>query len=61
MLSDFNFADVYGQCLLVVEAYRIHSIQNCCVPLVAGIRRREQEVSAEIWRIQWLKMNRFFG
>lgn len=57
VLSQFNYCDtIYGPCLDVLTAKRIQKVQNSCVRLICGIRRREH-ISRWIKDIGWLNMS----
>lgn len=56
ILSHFNFADsVYSPFLDSYDVKRIQKIQNCCIRLIFGIRRR-QPVSHKLRELRWLSM-----
>lgn len=56
VLSQFNFCDtVYGPCLDSVDSARIQRIQNCCIRLIFGLRRRDH-VSHKLPELKWLNM-----
>ena len=55
-LSHFNFCDiVYNRCLDRVTENRVQRVQNSCIRLVFGLRRRDH-VSSSIVRAGWLNM-----
>ena len=57
VLSLFNYCDiVYGPCLDLITSTRIQKVQNSCIRLIFGLRRREH-VSTFINEIKWLKMH----
>lgn len=56
VLSQFNFCDtVYGPCLDSVDVIRVQRIQNCCLRLIFGLRRRDH-VSHKLKELHWLNM-----
>lgn len=56
VLSRFNFCDfVYGPCILARDKHRIQVIQNSCMRLIFGIRRR-QHISHRLDELGWLNM-----
>lgn len=56
VLSLFNFCDsVYGPCLDDRDKRRIQKIQNSCLRLIFGIRRR-QRISHKLVDLKWLNM-----
>lgn len=58
VLSKFNFGDViYSPCLDSENIRRIQVIQNSCLRLIFGIRRR-QHISSKLNDIGWLNMSR---
>lgn len=58
VLSHLNYADVvYGPCLLKADARRLQLIQNSCIRLICGLRKRDH-VSAKIVEIGWLHTER---
>lgn len=57
VLSRFNFSDViYGPCIDATDARRIQTVQNACLRLIFGIRKRES-VSHKLNEIGWLNMS----
>lgn len=58
VLSKFNFSDaVYGPCIFAEDSRRIQVIQNSCLRLIFGIRRR-QHISYKLNETGWLNMSR---
>lgn len=58
VLSKFNFGDViFSPCLDSENIRRIQVIQNSCLRLIFGIRRR-QHISSKLNDIGWLNMSR---
>lgn len=56
VLSKFNYCDtVYGSCIDSTSKRRIQGIQNACLRLCFGIRRR-QSVSSKLGEADWLDM-----
>lgn len=57
VLSRFNFCDsVYGPCLDASDKRRIQVIQNSCLRLIFGIRRRHS-ISHKLVHTGWLNMS----
>nr|CAH7750229.1 unnamed protein product [Callosobruchus chinensis] len=57
VLSRFNYADVvYGPCLDAEDARRIQVVQNSCLRLIFGIRRR-QAITHKLKDCGWLSMS----
>lgn len=57
ILSQFNYCDiVYGPCLDLITSSRIQKVQNSCIRLIFGLRRRDH-VSSFTNEIKWLKMH----
>ena len=57
VLSRFNFSDsVYGPCIDSEDKRRIQVVQNSCLRLIFGIRRR-QNISHKLLDIGWLNMS----
>lgn len=57
VLSRFNFADtVYGPCIDASDRRRIQVVQNSCLRLIYGIRRR-QHISHKLVDAGWLNMS----
>lgn len=57
VLSHFNYLDnVYGPFLDSKDNNRVQKIQNSCVRLICGIRRR-QRVSHKLRELNWLNMS----
>lgn len=58
VLSRFNFADtVYGPCLDAEDTRRIQVLQNSCLRLIFGVKRR-QSISHKLIQISWLNMSK---
>lgn len=56
VLSPLNFCDtVYGPCLDSYDTKRVQKLQNSCLRLIFGIRRRDR-VSHKLKEIGWLNM-----
>lgn len=56
VLSHFNYSDVlYGPCITKFDKQRIQRMQNSCIRLICGIRRRER-VTNRLKNIKWLNM-----
>lgn len=56
VLSPLNFCDtIYGPCLDCSDTYRIQKLQNSCLRLIFGIRRREH-ISHKLKDAGWLNM-----
>lgn len=56
VLSHFNHCDnVYGPCLDSQDTRRIQKVQNSCIRLIYGIRRRNR-VSHKLKDLSWLNM-----
>lgn len=56
VLSHFNHCDtVYGPCIDSTEARRIQKVQNSCLRLIFGIKRR-QRISYKLKTVGWLNM-----
>lgn len=57
VLSRFNFGDtVYGPCIDATDSRRIQVVQNACLRLIFGIRRR-QNISHKLAEAAWLNMS----
>lgn len=57
VLSRFNFADtVYGPCIDADDNRRIQVVQNACLRLIFGVRRR-QNISHKLPELGWLNMS----
>lgn len=57
VLSKFSFCDfVYGPCILARDRQRIQVLQNSCMRLIFGIRRR-QHISHKLEELGWLNMS----
>lgn len=56
VLSHFNHCDnVYGPCLDAADVHRIQRVQNNCLRLIFGIRRRNR-ISHKLKDLYWLNM-----
>lgn len=56
VLSKFNFSDtIYGPCIDFEDARRIQVVQNACLRLIFGIRKR-QSISHKLKELGWLNM-----
>lgn len=56
VLSPLNYCDsIYGPCLDVTDIGRIQKLQNACLRLIFGIRRRER-ISYKLKELKWLNM-----
>lgn len=56
VLSHFSYCDVvYGPCLDVVTSMRIQRVQNSCIRLIYGLKRRDH-VSPKLKELGWLNM-----
>lgn len=56
VLSPLNYCDsIYGPCLDSVDVRRIQKLQNSCLRLIFGIRRREH-ISHKLREAKWLNM-----
>ena len=57
VLSPLNYCDnVYGPCLDTSDIQRIQKLQNCCLRMIFGIRRR-QHISHKLKETGWLNMH----
>ncbi|CAH0559663.1 unnamed protein product [Brassicogethes aeneus] len=57
VLSHFNYCDaLYGFCLTKIDERRIQRLQNSCVRLICGVRRR-LSVKSKFCEIGWLNMS----
>lgn len=58
VLSHLNYVDVvYGPCLRKTDARRLQLIQNSCVRLICGLRKRDH-VSSRLNEIGWLNVEK---
>jgi len=56
VLSPLNYCDsIYGPCLDALDSRRIQKLQNSCMRLIFGIRRREH-ISHKLKELKWLNM-----
>lgn len=56
VLSHFNFCDiVYGPAIDSADANRIQKVQNSCLRLIFGVRKRER-ISHKLKELSWLSM-----
>lgn len=56
VLSSFNYCDaVYGPCLTMNYQRKIQKVQNSCLRLIFGIRRRNR-ISYKLNELNWLNM-----
>jgi hypothetical protein len=56
VLSPLNYCDsIYGPCLDVLDTRRTQKLQNSCMSLIFGIRRREH-ISHKLKELKWLNM-----
>lgn len=56
VLSHFNYADcIYGPCLDFITRRKVQLVQNCCMRLIFGIKKR-QRITCKLKVIPWLSM-----
>lgn len=58
VLSRMNYCDiVYGPCITIFDSNRLQRVQNSCVRLIYGLRRRDR-VSERLRELGWLNIQK---